>query len=966
MKITFYSALWVSLLLATGAQTAFAQGTPQKSYFPTSVADVAVDSKDVTGKDVKIRNGNVTTQYIQASDENKAMGKIGESNGSLFRIVKTGKTNIYKIYVPSKNKWLKASNTSNGPAKIILGDEEYEWTIVNNNDGSNATIIDIIPTSVSATYKPAAASWNFHGGFNAHPHVGLYDANDNNSAWQLMVEKTTAQLTYNYQHNGQTWKTETITSAIGSNFPTSNLPDGVQAQWPTGTVSGDATKNINVTVNADYPFEFKNTYEASQKAYALTLKNKALHVNGNDLEILSETAEPDAVFRFVGDPFNGFTIYAKDNTMVLGSDKATNTPAESRVKLVAPSAAAARKYILHIDGNNYFFRAAENGNAFINDRDLSGKEVVAYWIIDFNTVKNDLGSRITFQTKDALLAAQKAAANKYVNALKPAATQTAVQAAQTAITAATDKNELDAALLTFKKTIQNAKVYLTATRQTNKRYVTVESDGTLFGKRSSPDVEDVILLNYDEATDAYTLRHAVTGRFFGQTVADNQPTPTTATSDNTYLLELAGSRLSLMSKKIKGAHKYLHLGGNFVIMAWEAGDGGSSNASSWDFEAVTGTPDFLAPAQTYVTTVAGILGSDYHQYSGTEVEAAVEALKTQKTQENYYAFFNAVFDHPVTFNLPQPGDFFRIASSDAHSFVSIAPTADGNNLSVTTDRTDSNTVFYLDNNHKISSFAQGRGINIKNNLPVPAAYSATDCGEAEFRESQAVSGFYNVKLSDKVIWLGSGATKVLASNGWGNGDGTGSEARRIHLERVTELPVKIGAQGFATFYAPVPMKIDTEHKAYVGKMASAANTIDLEEINGIIPAGTAFIITGTPASNATLTPVNEAGTPVSENIFTGSTLPYTIPTGKKGFVLPLKGNTFVPYTAQAVRGFRSVLLQSVASPTRAFSLPGITGITQIVTVSPVDTPVYDLQGRRVWNLESGQIYVRNGEKFIQQ
>ena len=84
------------------------------------------------------------------------------------------------------------------------------------------------------------------------------------------------------------------------------------------------------------------------------------------------------------------------------------------------------------------------------------------------------------------------------------------------------------------------------------------------------------------------------------------------------------------------------------------------------------------------------------------------------------------------------------------------------------------------------------------------------------------------------------------------------------------------------------------------------------------------------------------------------------------WVLPLKGNTFVPYTAQAVRGFRSVLLQSVASPTRAFSLPGITGITQTVTVSPVDTPVYDLQGRRVWNLESGQIYVRNGEKFIQQ
>ena len=181
MKKQYLSAFALALF----ASTAFAQTNPVRT-----VAEVAVPTENTTGKDVFIVLGNNLAARINTDG-----GQItGRAAGSPVRIVTVNATaHVYKIYDVKSGKWFANKGGATAPKaddQVTLSDTPSEWYIYNNNNGNDATLLDIAPKVGSAAITDGTiASWNFFAGYAAGKHVGYWDANDGNSAWRLYDPK---------------------------------------------------------------------------------------------------------------------------------------------------------------------------------------------------------------------------------------------------------------------------------------------------------------------------------------------------------------------------------------------------------------------------------------------------------------------------------------------------------------------------------------------------------------------------------------------------------------------------------------------------------------------------------------------------------------------------------------------------------------------------------------------------------
>lgn len=181
MKKQYLSAFALALF----ASTAFAQTNPVRT-----VAEVAVPTENTTGKDVFIVLGNNLAARINTDG-----GQItGRAAGSPVRIVTVNATDhVYKIYDVKSGKWFANKGGATAPKaddQVTLSDTPSEWYIYNNNNGNDATLLDIAPKVGSAAITDGTiASWNFYQGYAVGKAVGYWDANDGNSAWRLYDPK---------------------------------------------------------------------------------------------------------------------------------------------------------------------------------------------------------------------------------------------------------------------------------------------------------------------------------------------------------------------------------------------------------------------------------------------------------------------------------------------------------------------------------------------------------------------------------------------------------------------------------------------------------------------------------------------------------------------------------------------------------------------------------------------------------
>lgn len=181
MKKQYLSAFALALF----ASTAFAQTNPVRT-----VDQVAVPNENTTGKDVYIVLGNNLAARINTNGERIT----GQAAGSPVRIVTVNATDhVYKIYDVKSGKWFANKGGATAPKaddQVTLSDTPSEWYIYNNNNGGDATLLDIAPkVDGAAITNGTIASWNFYQGYAPGKHVGYWDANDGNSAWRLYDPK---------------------------------------------------------------------------------------------------------------------------------------------------------------------------------------------------------------------------------------------------------------------------------------------------------------------------------------------------------------------------------------------------------------------------------------------------------------------------------------------------------------------------------------------------------------------------------------------------------------------------------------------------------------------------------------------------------------------------------------------------------------------------------------------------------
>lgn len=188
-----------------------------------------------------------------------------------------------------------------------------------------------------------------------HMHLGYWKgvttSQDNNSSvkmafYPLRLDLGTSTITYDYQMDGVSMKTEQHIADNGAAFPDLTLPLFCNGTKPEGTVSAEddgETKVIDVTWAG--PFDYTSSAEDNvAKWYQLTLhrhnfvmKNNA---TSNQINFVGEkgdgtqyvgtkknfTLDKDEHWAFVGNPFDGFQIYSRKGGRIISGTTASSVP----------------------------------------------------------------------------------------------------------------------------------------------------------------------------------------------------------------------------------------------------------------------------------------------------------------------------------------------------------------------------------------------------------------------------------------------------------------------------------------------------------------------------------------------------------------------------------------------------------------------------------------------------------------
>lgn len=257
---------------------------------------------------VKADDGSFTIQSVKSGMFTSKMAAQGEGRHNTFAVA-AGDDNIGTYAID------ESVAISNVPHFIIR--------MTNGTFEGNGT----------TTYFHCNGSGTGTTGNNLHLSYWSGKTTDTNAScvkmafYRVEAQAQQVTLTYEYQMNGTTVKTETVEAFDGYEFPDlSSLPAFCSATKPAGTVTTDdegTTKVINVTWSA--PFGFSATLEdENTQWYLMTLsqdnnstnKEKPVvrYVQGQNYITLKSadntfTYSTNDQWAFVGNPFDGFKIY---------------------------------------------------------------------------------------------------------------------------------------------------------------------------------------------------------------------------------------------------------------------------------------------------------------------------------------------------------------------------------------------------------------------------------------------------------------------------------------------------------------------------------------------------------------------------------------------------------------------------------------------------------------------------------
>lgn len=293
------------------------------------------------------------------------------------------------------------------------------------------------------------------------------------------------------------------------------------------------------------------------------------------------------------------------------------------------------------------------------------------------------------------------------------------------------------------------------------------------------------------------------------------------------------------------------------------------------------------------------------------------------------------------------------AAGTSQSAKYLMASAEGYKL---TDDKSKAAVFYFDRQH-LTGIDNGFGLGeAKYDLTASAQTAVIAQGKLE---KTLDAGSYSLKVGDKFVKLDRTGGLSLS---------TSESDSHLFLEEATKFTLNTDELGYISFFAPTAVKVPAGVEVYSGKINTQNNVITFNKVNTQqIPANTAVLLRkGTSQGSFEVEKIATASA-ISGNSLRG----YAVSSKdhlNNAYGLTIDGGklVFKPLT-QGVRAFRAVIYNNNAAdapayyPT-AFAPEGIHG----VTVDENQAEVFDLAGRRVEAPVKGQVYVKNGKKFIQK
>ena len=274
-----------------------------------------------------------------------------------------------------------------------------------------------------------------------------------------------------------------------------------------------------------------------------------------------------------------------------------------------------------------------------------------------------------------------------------------------------------------------------------------------------------------------------------------------------------------------------------------------------------------------------------------------------------------------------------------------------------TDDKSKAAVFYFDGEH-LTGIDNGFGLGeAKYDLTANDQKAVIAQGKLE---KTLDAGSYSLKVGDKFV-------KLDRTNGLSLSPSESDS--HLFLEEATKFTLNTDELGYISFFAPTAVEVPSDVDVYSGKINAQNSVITFTKLNSKqIPANTAVLLRkGTGETSFEVKKIASTPSTIGNNSLKG----YTVSSSdhlSNAYGLTVEGHklVFKPLT-QGVRAFRAVIYSNTAAgapayyPT-AFTPEGIQG----VTVDDNQAEVFDLAGRRVEAPVKGQVYVKNGKKFIQK
>lgn len=266
-------------------------------------------------------------------------------------------------------------------------------------------------------------------------------------------------------------------------------------------------------------------------------------------------------------------------------------------------------------------------------------------------------------------------------------------------------------------------------------------------------------------------------------------------------------------------------------------------------------------------------------------------------------------------------------------------------------------VFYFDGDH-LTGIDNGFGLGeAKYDLTANDQKAVIAQGKLE---KTLDAGSYSLKVGDKFVKLDRNGGLSLSTN---------ESDSHLFLEEANKFTLNTDDLGYISFFAPTAVKVPAGVEVYRGNINAQNSVITFNKVNTQqIPANTAVLLRKvTGKGSFEVEKIASTTSTISNNGLRG----YTVSSKdhlNNAYGLTVEGGKliFKPLT-QGVRAFRAVIYNNNAAgapayyPT-AFAPEGIHG----VTVDENQAEVFDLAGRRVEAPVKGQVYVKNGKKFIQK